>query len=163
MFVSTVSGLFLKLIYHGAGMVVHLLLLKFSMVQTDDSDGPNKKLTSSLSWAMVSKAFVGTKVRALSLKSSLTRFISSRNANCSTEFEKYEVKIFTCLSFKSRLQIHTAIAQWIRPCLPLCDPGFEFHLFVFLKRIDFKVISPSLDDEFSFKSRTNLLRLFELK
>ena len=25
------SGLFLKLIYHGAGMVVHLLLLKFSM------------------------------------------------------------------------------------------------------------------------------------
>ena len=29
--VSAVSGLFLKLIYHGAGMVVHLLLLKFSM------------------------------------------------------------------------------------------------------------------------------------
>ena len=27
-FVSAVSGLFLKLIYHGAGTVVHLLLLK---------------------------------------------------------------------------------------------------------------------------------------
>ena len=31
MFVSPVSGLFLKLIYHRAGTVVHLLLLKFSM------------------------------------------------------------------------------------------------------------------------------------
>ena len=30
-FVSVVSSLLLKLIYHGAGMVVYLLLLKFSM------------------------------------------------------------------------------------------------------------------------------------
>ena len=30
-FVSAVSGLFLVLIYHGLGAVVHLLLLKFSM------------------------------------------------------------------------------------------------------------------------------------
>ena len=30
-FVSAVSGLFLKLIYNGASMVGHLLLLKFSM------------------------------------------------------------------------------------------------------------------------------------
>ena len=33
-FVSGSCGLFLKLIYHGAGMVVHLLLLKFSMGKT---------------------------------------------------------------------------------------------------------------------------------
>ena len=32
MFVSAVSGLFLKMIYHRASMVVHLLQLKFSMV-----------------------------------------------------------------------------------------------------------------------------------
>ena len=32
-FVSAVSGLVLKLIYHRAGTVVHLLLLKFSMIQ----------------------------------------------------------------------------------------------------------------------------------
>ena len=31
-FVSTVGGLFLKLIYHGAGMVVRLLLLQCSMI-----------------------------------------------------------------------------------------------------------------------------------
>ena len=33
-FVLVVSSLFLKLIYHGAGTAVHLLLLKFSMVTT---------------------------------------------------------------------------------------------------------------------------------
>ena len=33
MFVSHVSGLFLKLIYQGAGTVVQLVLLKFSMVR----------------------------------------------------------------------------------------------------------------------------------
>ena len=32
-FVSAVSELFLKLIYHGAGVVVHLLMLKCSMTQ----------------------------------------------------------------------------------------------------------------------------------
>ena len=35
-FGSVVSGLFLKLIYHGAGMVLHLLILKFSMVEPID-------------------------------------------------------------------------------------------------------------------------------
>ena len=32
-FVSAVSGLYLRLIYHGAGTLVHLLLLKFSMTR----------------------------------------------------------------------------------------------------------------------------------
>ena len=31
-FVSSVNELFLKLIYHRASMIVHILLLKFSMV-----------------------------------------------------------------------------------------------------------------------------------
>ena len=35
-FGSAVSVLFIKLIYHGAGMVLHLLILKFSMVKPID-------------------------------------------------------------------------------------------------------------------------------
>ena len=42
-FVSAVSGLFLKLICHGAGTVVHLLLLKFSMYEVMGSEQCDQK------------------------------------------------------------------------------------------------------------------------
>ena len=57
-FVSAVSGLFLKLIYHGAGSVVHLPLLKFSMDSLIASIESNKTIASSmqiraLMWSMI--------------------------------------------------------------------------------------------------------------
>jgi len=44
LFISAVSGLFLKLIYHGDGMVVHLLLLKFSVVRYNTTVGTSSVL-----------------------------------------------------------------------------------------------------------------------